>query len=268
MKKSIILTIIGLLLLSLAFTSTLAQDDTVNQQGEKPVGDTKTEEAAEDAEPEIEIEEPLPSSQDVVTAFVFPQSFARKFKLGNPIELVLGFKNKGNKFFNVTQVAAELVWPQDFSVYVQNFTRRQVSQLVRPAEEVSFGYVFTPDPGLEPRDFGVVASILYHDESLTNYSTTFVNTTILLEEPESTFDARTFFTYVLFTALAALGGFFGYQALTKSGKKKSAKVAIERGTVASTSEPENDWLSGTAADPTRTNSPGYGKGGRKKHSQQ
>lgn len=44
------------------------------------------------------------------------------------------------------------------------FTRRFPNLVVKPGEEVSFAYAFTPDPSLEPREWGVVTEILYSDE--------------------------------------------------------------------------------------------------------
>lgn len=42
------------------------------------------------------------------------------FLLGETIDLVLGFRNKGSKNFNVTEIFTSLRWPMDYSVFVQN----------------------------------------------------------------------------------------------------------------------------------------------------
>jgi hypothetical protein len=43
-----------------------------------------------------------------------------EFTVGEPVEVILGFKNNGEKPFNVTQIAASLRYPVDWKVYVQN----------------------------------------------------------------------------------------------------------------------------------------------------
>lgn len=97
---------------------------------------------------------------------------------------------------------------------------------MKPGEEISFAYAFTPDPSLEPREWGVVTEIFYSDEvpffhrydvwrpriadcpaqDRLNFSTPFVNTTVVLFESDSSLDAQTYAVSVSFlTPLTADG---------------------------------------------------------------
>jgi len=189
----------------------------------------------------------------VLHAYIFAGSAEKRFLLGETVDLVLGFRNKGSKNFNVTDIFTSMRWPMDYSVFVQNFTRRSPFLVVKPGEEVSFAYHFTPDPSLEPREWGVVTEVFYTDDDRVNYSTPFVNTTFVLFESDSSIDAQTFFTYILTAAVGSLLLFFGYkfQQNRKSEKRSSTPSRhTERGTVNSpVAAAGNDWLAGTAADP-------------------
>jgi len=188
----------------------------------------------------------LTSSGDVSTTFVFPTSAQKKFIIGQPIPLVLGFTNRGDKSFNVTYISASLRYPGDWRYIIQNYTRFIVNTVVPPNEHASFLYNFLPDPMIEPRDFGLQANVYYVDTAGENYTTVYFNSTITLAEPSDGIDAQTLFTYVGILGVAGLIGFFVYKSGGSGKKRSSRSKPVEYGTQKS-DVLDNEWLTGTAA---------------------
>jgi len=233
-----------LFICALLFASAFADEAT-------PDADVTAQNVTEPAKPVV-----LEPSPDVTTYFVFPTSEKKAFTLGKPIDLVVGFINNGKAAFNVTGLQASLLHPQDFSVYVQNYTQRQLLVTVQPTQQVSLLYSFLPDAFLEPRDFGLLARVFYTlDNGAANYSNIFYNGSVILEEPEEPLDAQTLFTYVGLLGVAGLVVFLVYRALTGGSKRRSRRPAtkVEMGTQRVSYDSE--WLEGTSADPNRSKSP-------------
>jgi len=134
--------------------------------------------------------------------------------------------------------------------------------LIQPAEEVTTSYVFRPDPLLEMRDFGLVVNIYYNDveksgERGTNFTSTVYNSTVDIVEPEGGFDAQIFFAYLAIVAVLGLISYVLYRNVASwtKGKRRTTKTNVDS---SSSKQLDNDWLSGTSADPTmnkRTKSP-------------
>jgi len=160
---------------------------------------------------------------------------------GETIDLLLGFHNKGKLPFNITQISAAIVYAGDFRQYVQNFTKDFPFAIVNSGEERTFLYAFRPDPLLEPRDWGLIATVTYTDGTEnTTFSNTVLNATVAIVEPDTTMDAQTFFTYLLLFGLLALIGFGAFKLL---GSKKVTRristrssTAREMGTVGSAAD--------------------------------
>jgi len=179
---------------------------------------------------------------------------------GELIEVLLGLTNVGNKPVKVTNIGASLNHPQDFRYYIQNYTKFEYDVLVHPDEQVSLAYRFRPDSLLEPREFGLIVSVYYHDEVGGNFTTAFFNGTITIVDPDNGFDFQQAFIYLGLVAIVALGGFFAYQTLGKKAgfgrKRKTPAPYVEVGTVNNKKSPtvilDNEWLEGThAVSPTR-----------------
>jgi len=238
---------------SKAKPATDAKKDVAKTEGGAD-GDDDDEDDDEDDE-EDEGSEPLPSSADITATYLFAGHGDNKYTLGDSVDLLLGFKNKGTKNFNVTQIVTSIRWPVNFDIYVQNFTTKFPNVVVRPSEETTLAFPFTPDALLDARDWGVVTEVLYRDEDNVNYSTVFVNTSITLLEADNPLDAQTFFAYVLGTAVASLLAFFAYkyyQNQSKGVRRSERRAAVERGTAnLNSNDVDNDWLVGTAADPNK-----------------
>jgi len=190
---------------------------------------------------------PLEPSPDVQTSFVFPQSLEKRFTSGKPIDILIGFTNTGDKSFNVTSISASLMYPLDWRVYIQNYTKKAESGLVAPKTTATFLYSFFPDPFLEPREFGLTTNIFYSNEDgTTNFTSVAYNSTITLVEANEPVDLQTFFMYVGIIGIAGLVGFIVFQSLNGLSGKKQKRPKIETGTQKS-NVLDADWLEGTAA---------------------
>eukprot|EP01089_Gocevia_fonbrunei_P003702 TRINITY_DN1365_c0_g1_i1.p1 TRINITY_DN1365_c0_g1~~TRINITY_DN1365_c0_g1_i1.p1 ORF type:complete len:249 (+),score=67.81 TRINITY_DN1365_c0_g1_i1:131-877(+) len=200
-----------------------------------------------------ETEATLTSSPDALTATVFPKFADGKIPSGSEVEVLIGFRNTGNKAFNITFIDASFNYPLDYSYYIQNFTRYEYGVFIRPQEEVTTSYIFTPDALLEMRDFGLVVNVFYNEvdrsgEKGSNFTSVVFNGTVDIVEPESGFDAQMFFAYLAITAVLGLLGYVLYRNVASwSGKGKRKTQGND---ASSTKEIDNDWLAGTTADPT------------------
>jgi len=188
------------------------------------------------------------AAEDVVTSYVFPDNAARQFVAGEPVEVLVGFRNKGSRQYNITFIDASFNFPQDFSYYIQNFSRWEYGMPVQASQEVTLSYMFRPDAMLEPRDFGVLVNVYYKDATGRNYTNVAFNGTVDLVEPVVGWDAQSFFAVLAVLALLGVGGFFAYRSLSTWAKKQKSSKKVEYGTKVR-QEVEDDWLAGTAADP-------------------
>jgi translocon-associated protein subunit alpha len=198
------------------------------------------------------------AAEDVVTSFVFPENFNRQFTAGEPVEVLVGFRNRGQRQYNITFIDASFNFPQDFSYYIQNFSRWEYGMPVQATQEVTLSYMFRPDAMLEPRDFGVLVNVYYKDATGKNYTNVAFNGTVDLVEPVVGWDAQSFFAVLAVLALLGVGGFFAYRSLSTWAKKQKSSKKVEYGTKVR-QEVEDDWLAGTAADPARRKRKQQGK---------
>eukprot|EP00455_Lapot_gusevi_P008309 TRINITY_DN1360_c0_g1_i4.p2 TRINITY_DN1360_c0_g1~~TRINITY_DN1360_c0_g1_i4.p2 ORF type:complete len:207 (-),score=112.30 TRINITY_DN1360_c0_g1_i4:185-775(-) len=172
-------------------------------------------------------------SADITTTAFFPDSPTNQLVIGERVHILLGFVNRGDKEFNVTSIGAFLHSPYNHQYVIQNYTRREYGIVVPARTEMTFEYVFKPDPNLEPLDFGFSVDVLYN-ASDKMYRSVFYNGTMEFIEAPSTFDIRKVFSYFLIVSIIGLIAYLVVNA-TKSGKKvKSA----ERGT---RTQAVDDW---------------------------
>jgi len=167
----------------------------------------------------------LVPSPDVSTSIIFPDYPDKRFPVGEKITVLIGFKNTGKSGFNISYVGAHLNSPFDLSYYIQNFTVREVGATVEPNNEISIEYAFMPDKSLEPLEFHLNAWVLYNNTANDMFMTTFQNGTIELIEKPSEFDAKQFFSYVLF---AGVLGLVGYIFLSLSGSLNKTSSSVDR----------------------------------------
>jgi len=205
-----------------------------------------------------EAKAPLTSSPHAQTSYVFPDFPSQRLPSGEIIEVLLGFTNTGPKTFNISSLGASLTHPQDFKYFIQNYTRFEYGVLVHPNEQVSLDYKFRPDAMLDYREFGLVVSVYYHDESGGNFTTAFFNGTIDIVDPNNGFDFQQAVIYLGLIGIVGVGGFFAYQTLVGKKARRTKKTSIpyvEVGTINKQSPIvtlDNEWLEGThAISPSR-----------------
>lgn len=230
-------------------------DDSVEQAATNQDFEVQVEDAlAEEAAPVLG---PSPYARTVV---YFPSSPERKFIVADPepVDVLIGFTNEGEKTFNVTWIQAALMYPPDHRYYIQNYTRFIYEQAVEPKEQTTLLYKFLPDQGLDAREFDLTIFMFYGDETGTNYSTVVFNDTISLVDRPDSVDAQTFFTYVGILAAVGLASFVAYKNFFSASSKKTRTRRVETGTK-DVPASENEWLAGTSATanvrPARAASP-------------
>eukprot|EP01116_Phalansterium_solitarium_P003793 TRINITY_DN14614_c0_g1_i1.p2 TRINITY_DN14614_c0_g1~~TRINITY_DN14614_c0_g1_i1.p2 ORF type:complete len:284 (+),score=89.33 TRINITY_DN14614_c0_g1_i1:69-854(+) len=240
----IIWTLACLFLVAFSATKVFGQDDYADPADEIP------QEAEVDLDDSVaQVSEPtLISSQHVHTSYLFPSSPDKKFVVAdsNPVELLVGFSNVGDKNLNVSFIQAALMYPQDHRYFIQNYSRWSYSQIVKPEEQATFLYKFLPDAGLDVRDFDLTVIVFYNDGAEGYYATTVYNDTVSFVDRSDAVDAQTFFTYVGVIAVAGLAAFIAYKNFFAAPKKSRARK-IETGTRAEVPVHENEWLAGTSA---------------------
>jgi len=172
------------------------------------------------------------SAPDVSTAVVFPAHNDGNIPSGAEVPIIIGFRNNGDKRYNITHIDASFNYPQDYSYFIQNFTEQHYHYLVGPSEEITLEYTIFPDPLLDMRDFGLVVSVYYHDGSSVqvgnNYTSVVYNTTVDIVELDTGFDPQSFFASVAVLAIIGLGGYFVYRNLsyfTKRQKGRGSRAA-------------------------------------------
>jgi translocon-associated protein subunit alpha len=237
------------LLLSATFVA-FAQEEETN---EETVTETATNET---------VEVILTAGPGVSTSFIFPNYPTKKIAIGHEIEVIVGFLNEGSLTYNVSEIFAAFRYPGDWRYYIQNFTRQPNTIVVKPGEQHSFVYSFTPDPFLEPRDLGFSGQFFYSDSEGNNYTSYWYNTTITLIELQEPLDVQTLFTYVGLIGVAGLVLFIIYKSVSEKKAKRPKRV--ETGTVKE-SVIDEDWLEGTNARlrPGKSQKSASPKGSRK-----
>jgi len=205
---------------------------------------------AQEGKVDVEEEVVTTSAPDVSTASIFPHFPAKKFFVGEPVEILLGFVNSGEESYDLTHITASFNYPLDYSYYIQNFTAREYNVSVKPSTQVSLAYTFLPDPLLEPRDFGLVCSVHYRDSQGNNFTSVFFNSTVDMIEHSGGVDTQTFFVGIFALAFFGLIGFVIYRYLSSWSKRQgyTGGGSSDEGTTQSL---DNDWLQGTSAEVKR-----------------
>ena len=174
-------------------------------------------------------------SVDVETTALFPRYPNNALPLGQPIEVLFGFKNNGQHTFNVTIFYGSLL-TDDSSTYLQNFTSRRQNQIVRTGESWTFSYWFMPDALLEPKDYFFLGAVEYKDEDSTNYTSSWFNSTVHLTEDSSSLELQSVFSSVFGLGVFGLAGYVVFT--TANGSSKPSKTKTKKETSKGTSDDE------------------------------
>lgn len=162
-------------------------------------------------------------SADVVTSFHFPADPATlRFGAGTSITLLIGFRNNGDQYLNVSSVGGYLLSPYDAKFGIQNYTRREFGVVVPPGREGTFEYIFRPDKSLEANQYPFVADILYFSNKKVFRNVVF-NSTIELTEQTNFLDSLGVGSWFVWAGVAyAVYQFWLKEKLNASASKKSA----------------------------------------------
>ncbi|KAG1674966.1 hypothetical protein FOA52_014761 [Chlamydomonas sp. UWO 241] len=190
----------------------------------------------------------LPAPGLVTVGSFFPDQPNKHFVAGKPVKCVLGIHNDAAVAYNVTAIVGSLNSPGDFKLYIQNFTENVFHADLAPGAEISLEYRFQPDARIEPRDFVVALTVLYHDNKGKYFSSTFFNSTVEIVEEKKMID----WELIQLTCILAVGlaGFvyivYSYVEphLAQFGIKK------RKGSRKETSKPDDadEWVKGSHYD--------------------
>ncbi|KAM9409555.1 translocon-associated protein subunit alpha-like [Pholidichthys leucotaenia] len=169
----------------------------------------------------------LTSHPDADTTIVF--TTREEFPANEIVRFLVGFTNKGSQGFTVQSLETSFRYPQDFQIYIQNFTALPLNTVVKPQAQASFEYSFIPAQPMAGRPFGLVILLNYLDTEGNVYQSAIYNQTVTITEREEGLDGETMFMYVFLVGLVALVLFGIYQVLD-SRMKRRIPVKIEKGT--------------------------------------
>lgn len=189
-------------------------------------------------------EEYSASARDVLTSALFPDHPTKEFPAGEPVEFLAGFANNGMYPYTIHVFYTVLYNPDDSRYLVQNFSQRSSLNIpVKPNEETSLVFKFTPYKELEPRHYKLLSMLQYSDGN-REYINVLYNDTVTITEPLPKLDVSTVASYT--TMFAMIGGMvYGVYFLVRGGKgkKRSGKKRVQQ-----QQEGEvNEWLVGTKA---------------------
>ncbi|CAG9761657.1 unnamed protein product [Ceutorhynchus assimilis] len=240
-------------------------EEEADVEGETEEGDLT---ATENEEDEDGPQSKASPDADTVLLFTKPNfQGASQLELvaGNPVEFLVGFRNKGPLDFVVDTIDASFRYPMDFNFFIQNFSAIGYNKIIKPSHEATFHYSFLPSEAFAGRPFGLNINLVYHDASGNSFQEAVFNETVQIIEIDEGFDGETFFLYVFLAAGVVLLLVIGQQTLLSVGKKRPAakKAApVETGT----NNPNNvdyDWLPAqTLASLNKDKSPKSPKGGK------
>lgn len=216
------------------------EDDSGPEEGDQAVRETEQGEEEEEEE-----DTQLKPSEDTDVTILFTKPVGTNdLPSGQVVRFMVGFKNKGEKDFEVKSLETSFRYPQDYSFYIQNFTALTLNQMVEPNKEATFEYGFTPSEAFNSRPFGLTILLNYKDSEGNEFQNAVFNETINVVEPDEGLDGETFFLYVFLVAILVLGLVGAQQLLTSFGKKRLGKgkaaPKVEMGTTKT--DVDYSWL--------------------------
>lgn len=163
---------------------------------------------------------------------------------GQPVEFLVGFKNKGEQQFTIEHLDASFRYPQDWSYHIQNFSAIAIQKTVKPKQEATVAYSFMPADAFAGRPIGLSINLAYRDAEGNFYFDPVFNETVQIIEFDEGFDTEVFFMWVFMIAIALLVLFLGYSMLggkSKGSKKSSAPARpVETGTAGD--DVDYEWI--------------------------
>jgi len=163
---------------------------------------------------------------------------------GQPVEFLVGFRNKGEQDFVIEHMDASFRYPMEWSYHIQNFSAIGYQKTVKAKQEATVAYSFMPADAFAGRPIGLSINLAYRDSEGNFYFDPVFNETVQIVEFDEGFDTEVFFMWVFIVAGALLVLFLGFTMLSgKSSKsKKSAAPAkpVETGTAGD--DVDYEWI--------------------------
>lgn len=204
---------------------------------EEPPTEGASKSSAEETEEDEDNEKTFRSHQDVKTHIVFPKGKDYQFQLGEPINLLVGFRNTGDDTLNLTMVRTFFHSPFDFNFFIQNFTGRPIGQIVPPKTSFTVEYAFLPDSNLEPITYQLSAYTFYTDEDERLWANIVFNDTITMYDAPGVFGGKNYMLY----SIVGGGVFFALYLFCCSGKKRSSARRTSQ-SQAGEAATDEDWI--------------------------
>jgi len=199
----------------------------------------------------------LVPSDDVVTTVVFKDHADQRLPLEKEIVMLVGVMNNGEDTVNVSGISAALHSPYDLDYYIQNFTGKEVAEMLAPGQQVTLEYKFTADARLEPLSYWFSAFVFVNATDRV-YRQVPINGTLELTAEAQTFGIMDFLTYVVSTACICAVGYFVVLNLPQ-GKKRATKVRETR----TKEQRAEDWDMAAYSQAKTTKVAGKKRGGAK-----
>ena len=256
-RALLILSLLSLSALSLAEDATDEEltEESIEEEGETETVPTETTEG----DKEDEKEKPGSPDADVIIHFTSDPAAISKGKEiagGKLCEILVGFTNNGNQDFVLDWLEASLRYPMDFSYHIQNFTAARWERHVKPANEATVAYAFTPMENFAGRPLGLTINLAYHNIEGEEFVEAVFNQTVQITEVDEGFDGETFFLYLFLLAFAILLLLGGHHLFTTFGPRKEAPVkpVVETGTNIK-SGIDYDWIPKDLLEDKKNTSP-------------
>lgn len=170
-----------------------------------------------------------------------------EFPIGKEVHFLVGFKNKGDKDFEVKALDTSFRYAQDFSYVLQNFTSHPYNRVVSPSQETTLGYTLYVSDQYAPRTYGFVVNLLYSDKAGVQYQNTVFNETVSLIEIEDGVNFESFFLCIVLAGFLALVGYGLNKLYLKyvNPSRRSApkpRVEVDKNSNINNNDVDYDWL--------------------------
>ena len=170
----------------------------------------------------------------VETTFWFPEAGEDgELEVGSIGEVLLGFRNSGKAALNVSYVMGSLNAPDNFGVFLQNFTARGYHKVVWPHEEATFSFRFRPFVEEEYR-LQMALTVFYLNEGgNTMYSSTFFNDTVAFVDSPVLIKGQTLQLLAMILGSLVTFGVVAYKSIPEKAmikaRRRAERIAGTRG---------------------------------------
>lgn len=169
-----------------------------------------------------------------------------EFPIGKEVHFLVGFKNKGDKDFEVKTLDTSFRYALDFSYVLQNFSSHPFNRVVSPNQEATLGYTLYVSEQYAARSYGFTVNLLYSGKDGVQYQNTVFNETVTLVELDEGLDSETFFLCIMLAGFVALIG-YGLNKLylkyvTPNVRRSATKPKPEVEKAPSAREVDYGWL--------------------------